>query len=450
MMPMRVLLLSFEYLPVKVGGLAEAVTNIAEGLAKGNEVIVFTPDHGRNLGEPFLTFRLSFEGRTVEVTARKREQNGVTVYTLSGDVLDTDVYPDWETLLRKAVLFGKASAGLLNHLIEGFKPDVVHAHDWHTVFALGLLKKYFSLRAVFTVHRLNKAKIPAHYFHEANLGELAPYPEIDPEHTACYVADAVTTVSKSYLWEEWDFFRNFDGKVTHVFNGIDCSFWSEELLENADKPREERRRLILGRFGLSDGRAFMFIGRFDRAQKGVDTLLRAIEILSGDPAFREMRFIIVGKGDPGLEAWAKAVENRFPENVRVITDVLPRETVRELYGSVDFVVIPSYFEPFGLVQLEAMCLGAIPIASAVGGLKDTIIDLNADPDNATGILVPPRDAFALARAMVSAKELDEGTLARLRENAKKRARRDFTWEKACRRYLLVYTGAVDKAMPFLL
>ncbi|MEO2152395.1 MAG: glycogen/starch synthase, partial [Thermococcus sp.] len=119
---MRVLILSFEYLPVKVGGLAEAVTNVAEGLAEGNEVIVFTPDHGRSLGEPFLTFRLSFEGRTVEITARKWEQNGVTVYTLSGDLLDTDVYPDWETLLRKAVLFGKASAGLLNHLIETFRP----------------------------------------------------------------------------------------------------------------------------------------------------------------------------------------------------------------------------------------------------------------------------------------------------------------------------------------
>lgn len=65
----------------------------------------------------------------------------------------------------------------MNGLIGGeFKPDVVHAHDWHTVFALGLLKKYFGMRSVFTVHRLNKARIPAGYFQEANLGELAPYP----------------------------------------------------------------------------------------------------------------------------------------------------------------------------------------------------------------------------------------------------------------------------------
>ncbi|ASA78607.1 glycogen synthase [Thermococcus sp. 5-4] len=449
---MRILILGFEYLPVKVGGLAEAVTSIAEGLVElGNEVVVFTLDHGRNLGEVAGSFRVSAFGEDVSVTVRKREQNGVVVYSLGGGLLsEADVYgPGWGGLLRKTVLFGKASVGLMNELIETFKPDVVHAHDWHTVFAFGLLKKYFGIRGVFTVHRLNKAKIPGHYFHDANLGELAPYPDIDPEHTAGYIADAVTTVSRSYLWEEWGFFKHFEGKVTHVFNGIDCSFWNEELMETKNLPRDERRRRVLERFGLSDGKAFMFIGRFDKAQKGVDTLLRSIEVLSADPAFREMRFIIIGKGHPELEAWARAVQNRFPENVRVITELLTRETVRELYGSVDFVIIPSYFEPFGLVQLEAMCLGAIPIGSSVGGIKDTIIDINSDPENATGLLVPPRDAFALARAMVFAKELDEGTLRKLRENGKKRARKDFTWENACRRYMKVYEGAVDKAVPFL-
>ncbi len=449
---MRILMLGFEYLPVKVGGLAEAITNIAEGLAElGHEVVVFTPDHGRNLGEPVKRFKITAFGEEVEIEAKKREGNGVTVYSLAGSLLsELDVYgPGWDSLLKKTALFGKASAALLNTLIGEFKPDIVHAHDWHTVFALGLIRKYFGIRSVFTIHRLNKAKIPASLFQETNLDELAPYPEIDPEHTAAYTADMVTTVSRSYLLEEWDFFRHFEGKVTHVFNGIDCSFWNEEFLENARLPREERRRLILKRFDLSDGKAFMFIGRFDRAQKGVDTLLRAIEILSKDPAFSDMRFLIVGKGDPELERWVGTVQNRFPDNVRAITELLSRETVRELYGSVDFVIIPSYFEPFGLVQLEAMCLGVVPIGSAVGGIKDTVIDLDKDPKNATGILVPPKDAFALARSMIRAKDIDEKTLLRLRENGKRRARENFTWEKACKRYVRVYDGRVDRAISFL-
>ncbi len=83
---MKVLIVGFEYLPVKVGGLAEAITSIAEGGLKklGNDVVVFTPDHGRELGEVVDSFRVSAFGESVPVTVRKREENGVTVYSLGG------------------------------------------------------------------------------------------------------------------------------------------------------------------------------------------------------------------------------------------------------------------------------------------------------------------------------------------------------------------------------
>ena len=79
-------------------------------------------------------------------------------------------------------------------------------------------------------------------------------------------------------------------------------------METKDLLGKERRRLVLERFGLSDGKVFMSIGCFDRAQKGVDTLLRAIEILSTDPASNKMRFIIIGKDDPELERWVREVK----------------------------------------------------------------------------------------------------------------------------------------------
>ncbi|AHF81032.1 glycogen synthase [Thermococcus paralvinellae] len=455
---MKILMLGFEYLPIKVGGLAEAITSIAETLAElGNEVTVFTPSHGFKEGKEYTSFKIDVSGHTWEVKIYERKQNEVRVFSISDPLLDNpDVYgPGWEGMLSKAVHFGKASVGLLNKIIEKEgKPEVLHAHDWHTVFAAGLLKKYFQIPLVATIHRLNKSKVPAYYFHMANLGELAPYPDIDPEHTLCYIADLVTTVSRSYLWEEWVFFGMFEGKVTHVFNGIASYFWNEEFLENKDLPREERRKKILESLGLSDGIAFMFIGRFDRAQKGVDTLLRAIEILaeSYPQEFSRMRFIIIGKGDPELENWAHAMESKYPSNVKVITKMLKREFTRELYGSVDFVVVPSYFEPFGLVQMEAMCLGAVPIGSAVGGIKDTIVSLDEDEENATGLLVPPRDAFALAQAMLRMAKLREENpelLERMRSNGKKRAKNVFTWENACKRYLRAYKNDIDKAVSFI-
>ncbi len=455
---MRILLLGFEYLPVKVGGLAEAITSIAETLAElGNEVLVFTPSHGFKEGKEYTSFKMDVSGHVWDVKVYERKQKGVRVFSISDPLLDNpDVYgPGWEGMLSKAVHFGKASVGLLNRIIENEgKPEVIHAHDWHTVFAAGLLKKYFQIHLVATIHRLNKSKVPAYYFHMANLGELAPYPDIDPEHTLCYIADLITTVSKSYLWEEWGFFGMFEGKVTHVFNGIACDFWNEEFLENRDLPRRERRKKILESLGLSDGVAFMFIGRFDKAQKGVDTLLRAIEILAeGYPQeFSKMRFIIIGKGDPELESWAHTMESKYPSNVKVITKMLKREFTRELYGSVDFVIVPSYFEPFGLVQMEAMCLGAIPIGSAVGGIKDTIVSLDEDEENATGLLVPPRDAFALAQAMLRMAKLREENpelLKKMRVNGKRRAKEVFTWENACKRYLRAYKNDIDKAVSFI-
>nr|6KUW_A Chain A, Alpha-2C adrenergic receptor [Homo sapiens]6KUW_B Chain B, Alpha-2C adrenergic receptor [Homo sapiens] len=199
-------------------------------------------------------------------------------------------------------------------------------------------------------------------------------------------------------------------RVAKLRTGIDCSFWNESYLTGS---RDERKKSLLSKFGMDEGVTFMFIGRFDRGQKGVDVLLKAIEILSSKKEFQEMRFIIIGKGDPELEGWARSLEEKHG-NVKVITEMLSREFVRELYGSVDFVIIPSYFEPFGLVALEAMCLGAIPIASAVGGLRDIIT-------NETGILVKAGDPGELANAILKALELSRSDLSKFRENCKKRA-----------------------------
>ncbi|AEC51525.1 hypothetical protein PNA2_0609 [Pyrococcus sp. NA2] len=444
---MKVLILGFEYLPVKVGGLSEALTSISRALASlGNEVLVFTPSHGRFKGSKIGSVKAF--GEVIDVDVHESREGRLRVYRIGGGILnDSDVYgPGWEGLLRKSVVFGKASVLLLNKLLENENlPDVVHFHDWHSVFAGALIKKYFRIPAVFTIHRLNKSKIPAFYFHEAGLSELAPYPDLDPEHTGGYIADIVTTVSRGYLLDEWDFFRNFEGKITYVFNGIDCSFWNERYLDGS---RNERRRKLLNKLGLDDGSTFLFIGRFDRVQKGVDTLFRAIEILSTTKEFEGMRFLIIGKGDPELENWARYIEGKY-NNVRVITEMLSREFVREIYGSVDFVLIPSYFEPFGLVSLEAMCLGAIPIASSVGGLRDVVISLDDDPERGTGLLVKPGDPYALAEGIMRMYKLPGSILEKIRENCRRRAR-EFSWESAARRYIRAYTGNVDRFFGFII
>nr|7W41_A Chain A, Gastrin-releasing peptide receptor,GlgA glycogen synthase [synthetic construct] len=274
-----------------------------------------------------------------------------------------------------------------------------------------------------------------HPFHEESTNQTfiscAPYPHSNELHPkihsmASFLVFYVIPLSIISVY------YYFIAKNLIQSAGIDCSFWNESYLTGS---RDERKKSLLSKFGMDEGVTFMFIGRFDRGQKGVDVLLKAIEILSSKKEFQEMRFIIIGKGDPELEGWARSLEEKHG-NVKVITEMLSREFVRELYGSVDFVIIPSYFEPFGLVALEAMCLGAIPIASAVGGLRDIIT-------NETGILVKAGDPGELANAILKALELSRSDLSKFRENCKKRAMsfsKQIESEKRLAKTVLVFVG----------
>lgn len=158
--------------------------------------------------------------------------------------MDLDVYLGWEDLFKKVVFFGKVSVGFMNIFIGEFKFDVVYVYDWYIVFVLGFLKKYFGVRVVFIVYRFNRVKVFVSYFYEVNFGELVLFFDFDFEYIVGYIVDVVIIVSRSYLWEEWSFFKNFDGKVIYVFNGIDCFYWNEEFFEGKDLLREERRKRI--------------------------------------------------------------------------------------------------------------------------------------------------------------------------------------------------------------
>lgn len=90
---------------------------------------------------------------------------------------------------------------------------------------------------------------------------------------------------------------------------------------------------------------------------------------------------MLGSGDPVLEKLARDMEKKYPRNVKAIIGYLGRETTREYYGASDFCLIPpSNFEPFGLVQLEAMCMGSIPIGTRVGGASMTLSSTLIQPE----------------------------------------------------------------------
>jgi len=474
---MLVSMATFEHLPIRVGGLAEAVTSLGEALSKVEDVIVFMPAHGilqdgdESYSYPpnkYCDFRILVGERVFPVTVYQTERNGVRIFLFSNEILDhPSVYEPREMFIQKMVHFTKAVPGLINIMLkkEQRKPDVIHINDWHCVFAGGLVKKYFNVPFVFTIHRLCRERISVHELNEVNLSELVDprYLEGDMfniEKFGGHHCDQLTTVSYSYLNEEWHtFFSTFEGKTTYVWNGTDSSFWNPEFLKYAQHPRQERRRLVLKENGLEDGILFFNVGRLDTEQKGIDILLDAFEmIMRGDipesQAIREkIRLIILGSGDQHLEAATRNLEQRYPQNMKALLTYLGRETTREYYGAADFCLIPSNFEPFGLVQLEAMCMGCIPIGSRVGGINDTILDLHDFPEESTGRLVPPRNSAALARAMIEMAQLSLGReqelLNKMRQRGREHVIQNFNWDKAAKRYIKVYENKATIKLPFV-
>ncbi|MCR4425836.1 MAG: glycogen/starch synthase [Firmicutes bacterium] len=473
---MIVSLATFEHLPKRVGGLAEAATSIGEALARENEVMVFMPSHSLHKTEKDLKvkkygkFGIRSKNGRFDVTIYEMLRNGVRVFLLSDEIMDhPDVYMPREMLTGKLVHFARAFPAAINLILgkEGKKPDVVHVNDWHCVLGGAMAKRYFRIPMVYTIHRICREKIGVSALEEAGVEEL-----IDPECVeevggnaqfnletyGCRVCDYLNTVSFTYLNEEWDaLFGHYAGKVTYVWNGMDFTFWDPGKLKEAHKPRTERRRALLAENGLDDGDFYFYVGRFDIEQKGVDHLLAAIELImtgkvrGADRVIPRLRIVVLGSGDPTLERMAREMEARYPRNVKAVIGYLGREVTREYYGASDFCLVPSNFEPFGLVQLEAMCMGSIPIGTRVGGINDTVIDVDQGKDRATGKLVPPRDPKALAEGMVKMAILateDAALIEKIRANGRPHVMQHFTWEQAAARYLALYQGKATMKLPF--
>jgi glycogen synthase len=411
---MRILMPTFEYDVIKTGGLSAALTSIAEILTLHVNPVVAVPKSG---GSP--PWKKIDEVRYKKVTVENFEHNGVKIHVLSNKILDNkEIYPDPKNTktVKKIDEFGNR----LREIVEGIDFDLVHMHDSFGYKAMDKFKE-MEKPILLTIHRLHR-ECPNWF---------------KTELVALDKADFVTVVGKTYYQEnEKELFSKYGDKVAHVYNGIDTEFWSVENCSYPGLPREKRREKQLGKYDIKNGIFYLFVGRLDASQKGVDLLLRAGEKFIKN---KESRMIIVGTGEKKLEIASKNFERRHPNKVRVINELLPTEETRDLFCSADFALVPSIFEPFGLVQLEAMCYGCVPIGSKTGGILDTVVPY---PRNgATGLLFEKGSANALLQAMEKSFLLYQNNreeIEMMRKNGRKRCETSFRWENSCRKYLRIY------------
>lgn len=341
-------------------------------------------------------------------------------------------------------------------------PDVVHAHDWHAAAAVARVaeehrrESFWSTTAtVLTIHNLGYAGAGSEDAWRASGLPEAAGPEVPewarglPLASGLSRADAVTTVSPSYAREittpEYGFgldslLRSRAPAPVGILNGIDPAVWNPATdralaarfdAEDLEPKSRDKAALLaeLGFEGQPETPLLSFIGRLEH-HKGIDLLLQALATLLDEP----WRAVVLGTGQPELEAMAASFEQGHPGRLR-FRGAFDEPFSRRLYAASDMVVVPSRYEPCGLVQMIAMRYGAVPIVRAVGGLRDSVRDHSERAG--TGIVFEEASAETLASAIRRGLDLYRSPRA-WRALQRRAARSDFSWERSAARYAAVY------------
>lgn len=182
-----------------------------------------------------------------------------------------------------------------------------------------------------------------------------------------------------------------------------------------------------------DGLVGLFVGRIDLGQKGLETLVRAMALL---PSSHPFRIRIVGEDWSGIETLRSLAQRLGIADRMTIVGKLDREALLEEYANAHFLVLPSLFEPFGIVLLEAMATGLPVVASRVGGIPEIVVD------GRTGLLVEPGNAHALAEALFRISG-DDGLRHSMGREARERVK-GFGWDSIVPQIISLYTEALQE------
>jgi starch synthase len=480
--------------PVKVGGLGDAVFGLSRTLKNlGYKVTVALPRYeaiersgillarrltplplpahpGETAAGP-VTEATLYDGRLgsgVDILAIDATVGGKSLYSGAADASPHDpgsIYEGADVGERFAV-FCRAVVELCRRQAKSGQPyDVVHLHDWPAAMVAYLMRLYPELEITRSVLTIHNAAHQGQFEGDAAKRALAAlglgdghfvpsrlefYGGINFLKGGLLEADTVTTVSETYAREilTTEGGHRLDGVLKSrgtppagILNGVDYSTWNPATdpvitaRYDADEPSNKGRckSAIAAELGFEiapERPLFLSLGRVVH-QKGSDVLAAALpKILKNDVAF-----VVAGSGDPAIErALASAVE-RYPERAKLLGRV-PEAMAHQLLAAADFVVLPSRYEPCGLVQMHAQRYGALPLATRTGGFIDTIVDLDSQLETGTGFLFPkPTEEDLLGvigRALAAYVHPRFGALRR------RVMRLDLGWERAARRYAQIY------------
>ncbi|KAA2259534.1 glycosyltransferase family 4 protein [Solihabitans fulvus] len=400
---MRVLMLSWEYPPVVVGGLGRHVHALASRLAEqGHDVVVLCRQEAGSDASTHPTTDESVEG--------------VRVIRVAEDpphlVFERDLVA-WTLAMGHAMV----RAGLA--LLGGWRPEVVHAHDWLVTHPAVALAEAAEVPLVATIHATEAGR------HSGWLTQSLNQQVHSVEWWLANRADTVITCSSSMRAEVSHLFEVDPATISVLHNGIEPRGWRVRPADLA----QARDRYAPGGEPL-----LLFFGRLEW-EKGVQDLIAALpKVRRSHPG---TRLVVAGHGSHASWLVEQSRKHRVRRAVEFAGHLSDRELAAVL-SAADAVVLPSRYEPFGIVALEAAAAGTPLVASTAGGLGEVVVD------GRTGLSFAPGDVDGLAHAVHSVLA-DRPSATRRARAAKARLATDFDWTRIAEATAEVYRQATVSA-----
>ena len=352
--------------------------------------------------------------------------------------------------------------------VENRPVDVVHVHDWEGSPAILLLRWRYASDPIFdgaatvmTCHNLayhgwvTRAEVAVQLDLPASVGAADG---VDLLREGILAADMVNTVSPGFAREALtpefgagvdDALVSLGSRFAGIINGIDTELWNPATdgqlaarYSSADLGgKDECRAELCDELGLDpDGPLFAMVSRLD-PQKGFDLVAGAARRMIGDGA----RICVLGTGDERLIADLEELAASPAGRGRIaVVARFDRGLARRMYAGADAFLMPSRFEPCGQGQMISQRYGTLPVVRATGGLLDTVVDADANPEAGTGFVFGPAQPVALAEACRRAMAAIGDPARRLAIQQRAMAV-DFSWRLPARDYVALYRRAIEVA-----
>lgn len=382
-----------------------------------------------------------------------------------------------------AMRFAFFSKAAMEFMLRANKrPDVIHCHDWPTGLVPVLLYESYQYhgmqgqRVCFTLHNLRHQgqvgpevlwatglERPEHFFHHDRLRDNHNPRLVNLAKAGIVYSNFVTTVSDQHRWETVSTDQDFGlghtlwvhrGKYGGVLNGLDYDVWNPEIDPfiarrygvDSLEDKYQNKRALRERFWLRDGfkPLVAYVGRLD-GQKGVDLLRHAIFYTLAHGG----QFVLLGPAsEPAIEGDFWQLKHELNDNPDCHLELrFDAELSHLIYAGADMLVVPSRYEPCGLVQMIALRYGTVPLVRAIGGLADTVFDKDFShrpPHERNGFVFEHADHGGVESVLRRALGLWHDYPGEFRELMQRGMRSDYSWRLPAGHYLNIYQHIQNK------